>query len=69
MDPSILKRAGSEGSVGAERGMGLTPAAGGDAHPLPSAFQSFAGPSWWSGSAVAKAEFKRQGLQGNLDGL
>lgn len=62
MDPSILKYAGREDSVGAEWGMGLTPAVGGDVHPLPSAFKPFAGPSLWSGSAVAKAEVNRQGL-------
>lgn len=65
MGPSILKRAGREDSVGAERVTGLTPTVGGDVHLLPSVFEPFAGPSLWSGSAVAKAEVNRQGLQAN----
>lgn len=42
---------------------------GGDVSLLPSVSKVLAGPSLWSGRAVAKAEVNRQGLQDNLDGL
>ena len=49
--------------------MSSTTAVRADVHPLSSASEPFAGPSLWSGNAVAKAEVNRQGLQDDLDGL
>lgn len=62
MDPNILKKAVEEDS-GAEWAVGY------DAQPLLSVFKHFAGPSLWSGSAVAKAEVNSRALEDNLDVL